>query len=219
MTSMLMYIMLQINALADLVPAFSRTATNEQVLDRDVTTWVLSAVVLTIQLVGGFVSIVFLSSTKQVYHEGSMIALQDAIVMSDVFQGAVMLGAFIVLPVSFGYFYGDLAGAGDSAGYDCENFYVLNCSDPAFTSFGSPCATADNAVIYRTGCFAYSKSFVQLHPAGISDSLFYGPLTQVLYLCVPAKFLDRSLGNSQNSTVLRSLRRDATKVQPYARQQ
>lgn len=107
--------------------------------------------------------------------------MQDGIMMTGVLQAAVLITAFVAIPVTWGYYYGDLAGAGDSYAYDCDNYFVLNCTEPAFQAFGSPCAAASNAASYDTGCAAYSRPYSMLHPAARTMSSYFKPLTKVCF--------------------------------------
>jgi hypothetical protein len=98
--------------------------------------------------------------------------------MTDVFQSTLLIVTLVLIPVVVGYFYGDLAGAGDSFGFDCKNYFVLNCTQAEFKDFGSPCASDDSASTFQTGCVAYAEPYKQLHPA-VDESAFYTPLTRV----------------------------------------
>eukprot|EP00038_Savillea_parva_P023997 m.42791 g.42791 ORF g.42791 m.42791 type:complete len:926 (-) comp6321_c0_seq1:159-2936(-) len=156
-SSVFLYIIIQFYAISDLLPALSKVTTGEQVFDRNVTTWILAFVIIVCEWLGGF----------------------DAVTWTDLLQSIVLIGAFVAIPVTYGYYYGHLAGAGDSFGYDCDNYFVLNCSQQAFIDFGSPCSSAATASAFQTGCLAYSASYAQMHPAGTEDSEFFLPLTKV----------------------------------------
>jgi Na+/proline symporter len=62
--------------------------------DRNVTTWVLAAIILVCEYLGGF----------------------DAVTWTDMLQSVVLIFAFCSIPITYAYYYGNLAGAGDSFG-------------------------------------------------------------------------------------------------------
>lgn len=78
----------------------------------------------------------------------------DAVTWTDLLQSIILLAAFISVPVTFAYYYGDLAGAGDVFGYDCPNYFVMNCTQPEFAAFGSPCAASSSAAAFKSGVSA-----------------------------------------------------------------
>eukprot|EP00035_Acanthoeca_spectabilis_P005818 m.117666 g.117666 ORF g.117666 m.117666 type:complete len:931 (+) comp13203_c0_seq2:57-2849(+) len=155
--SVFLYLIIQFYAISDLLPALSRVTDGGNVLDRNGTTWVLAIIILLSEWLGGF----------------------DAVTQTDMLQSVVLIFAFVCIPSTYAYYYGSLAGAADSFGYDCENYFVINCTQQAFIDFGSPCASSSTAAAFQTGCLAYSANYLQLYPAGTEASQYFKPLTEV----------------------------------------
>jgi len=131
--SVFIYMVTQFYAMSTLLPAFSTGLSGTALLERDATTWILGVVVILCEWMGGF----------------------DAVTWTDMVQSVVLILAFISIPCVYDYHYGGLAGASSVLEYNCDNYFELNCTDPAFAAFNSPCATASAP---RRACRSASPS-------------------------------------------------------------